>query len=249
MDGGMARSGSLAGGPPTAVHRLQQTVVDQHRQHLLDEQRIASGCPRDPVCVWHPAVRPRPSRFSTTVPAWDSDRPLERDPRRCTPTVPSRAASRGGHDARWPAPGRHRRGCRSGARAGRGTSVPPSGCRRSRRTTGRSVARTSRNRRAPQNSSVSGSCWLESPMAEASRSTISGSPTRAWSLSSASWAGMSMSMPAASRTISPSGQKVMPSPYDRARPRSTRASSPRDAMNSRISRDLPTPASPRSVTA
>ena len=54
-------------------------------------------------------------------------------------------------------------------------------------------------------------------------------------------------MPAASSTISASGKNVMPSPYERQRPRSTRAVAPDPARNSCTSRDFPTPAGPRSV--
>ena len=59
----------------------------------------------------------------------------------------------------------------------------------------------------------------------------------------------SLTIPAASRTTSPSGQNVIPSPYGRQRPRATRATSEAREANSRMSRDLPTPASPTSVTS
>ena len=54
------------------------------------------------------------------------------------------------------------------------------------------------------------------------------------------------SMPIAMR-ISTSGQYVIPSPYERHRPRRTSAASPTRSRKSATSRDLPIPAGPRSV--
>ncbi len=56
--------------------------------------------------------------------------------------------------------------------------------------------------------------------------------------------GSSSRMSAARRTISTSGQNVIPLPYGRQRPRTTYASDATDARNSRVRRDFPTPASP-----
>ncbi len=47
--------------------------------------------------------------------------------------------------------------------------------------------------------------------------------------------------------ISTSGQYVMPSPYERQRPRRTSAESPTRSRKSATRRDLPIPAGPRSV--
>ena len=54
-------------------------------------------------------------------------------------------------------------------------------------------------------------------------------------------------MSAALRAISTTGQKVMPSPYGRQRPRSTRAPPPTSPRNASTRCVLPTPASPSSV--
>ena len=40
--------GEIAGGLPAAVRLAQQAVVDEHRQHLLDEERVALGSRHDP---------------------------------------------------------------------------------------------------------------------------------------------------------------------------------------------------------
>ena len=53
---------------------------------------------------------------------------------------------------------------------------------------------------------------------------------------------------AACRTTSAMGQNVMPSPYGRQRPRSTRASGPTRSRKAWVNRVLPTPASPTMVT-
>src|SRR6266516_4873989 len=67
-------------------------------------------------------------------------------------------------------------------------------------------------------------------------------------LASASSGEVASSRPMASRSASATGQNVMPSPYGRQRPRSTRARSPSDVTISWVSRDLPTPAWPMTVT-
>ena len=59
----------------------------------------------------------------------------------------------------------------------------------------------------------------------------------------------SSSIPASSRTIWPTAQYVMPSPYERHVPRTTRARVPIRVTNSETRRDLPTPGSPMTVTS
>ena len=56
------------------------------------------------------------------------------------------------------------------------------------------------------------------------------------------------SRPPRSRTSSTSGQYVIPAPYARQRPETTRALDSKDAATSRASRDFPTPAGPMSVS-
>ena len=56
-------------------------------------------------------------------------------------------------------------------------------------------------------------------------------------------------IPASSRTICPIAQKVIPSPYERQAPRTTRARDPTRCSSSEESRDLPTPGSPTTVTS
>ena len=104
-----------------------------------------------------------------------------------------------------------------------------------------------------------GELGVDRPIAAATRSTTavgsSGPPAtpRAMSaiLPSATSSGSSSLMPAALRTISAIGQNVTPSPYGRQRPRRTWLRSLAEARiaNSRISRDLPTPASPMTVSS
>ena len=90
----------------------------------------------------------------------------------------------------------------------------------------------------------------ERPIAEATRSAAPAapsSPKTAPSLARAI-AGLSSSrIRAACRTISTSGQNVMPRPYARHPPRSTWAASPIFRANSSTSLDLPMPASPSTV--
>ena len=110
----------------------------------------------------------------------------------------------------------------------------------------RSVIVSSQRRTAQKSSStLNGSC--DRPRIDAKRSTTAGSTTRLASLSRPTSGPSSGLIPAASRTASITGQNVVPSPYERHRPLTTVASSATEATTSRMSRDLPTPASPMTV--
>ena len=107
-------------------------------------------------------------------------------------------------------------------------------------TSGRSRASASTSLPTAQNVSSS----LAVAASERPRAADTSSVTRAASLPppSPSKSVSSGASPAASCTISWSGQKVIPSPYGRQRPVSTLASSPTSPGSSRASRDLPIPA-------
>ena len=77
-----------------------------------------------------------------------------------------------------------------------------------------------------------------------SRSATASSPHWARSFSTASWTGSSSVMPAATLTISASGQYVTPSPYGQRSGRRGSSRPRRPSRNSRASRLLPTPGSP-----
>ena len=112
--------GEVAGRRPAAVLADEQAVVDQHRQHLLDEQRVALGAPRrcgraasgaEPgraEQVLDQARRPRRRRAARagSTPRCASRRPTPAG-RRAAPAGPGRAAG----SAR---PATSRRGARSG---------------------------------------------------------------------------------------------------------------------------------------
>ena len=138
-------------------------------------------------------------------------------------------------------------GRRRGAREARGTSARPSDVvdDDDERPV---VASVSRNRRPPQNSSRDRERADDRPMADATRSAmpavLAGRHERSPPASRRAPACRPRSMPAASRTISASGQNVMPSPYGRQRPRRTVRRRRRAAVKSAIRRVLPTPASP-----
>ena len=101
----------------------------------------------------------------------------------------------------------------------------------------------------PQKSSAIGSCSSVQPTADPTRRAISMSSASASSCRIASSGAASGPTPAASRTISRSGQNVMPSPYGRQRPRRIVARCSRSASSSRTRRLFPTPASPRTVAS
>ncbi len=90
----------------------------------------------------------------------------------------------------------------------------------------------------PQNTSGTGYGVSDRPMADAIRSATSASGIARQACEGRPPAGRRSPMPAASRAASRSGQKVMPSPYGRHRPRMTVACSAWAAVNSRISRAL-----------
>ena len=125
-------------------------------------------------------------------------------------------------------------------------------------TSGRRLAIASSSLRIPQNSSGAGELGRGQadrrgdPVGD--RGRIVGPdrprPERCRAiLPSATSSESSSLMPAALRTISAIGQNVTPSPYGRQRPRRTwlRPCAEARIANSRISRDLPTPASPTTV--
>ena len=118
-------------------------------------------------------------------------------------------------------------------------------------TSGLSLARPSKPFRMAQKDSWMGPAVPPRPKMAASRSTTRGSgpgARMAAILASASPAEVVSSSPIASRSTSAIGQNVMPSPYGRQRPRRTRAVSPTEVTTSCVSRDLPTPAWPMTVT-
>ena len=119
-------------------------------------------------------------------------------------------------------------------------------------TIGSSRCIDSRNRRIAQNVSCMPADVSVKPETAATRSAISSAssaPDRAAPIFDRAALRESVAViPQASLTISAIGQNVMPSPYGRHRPPTTRASLRTPATNSRASRDLPTPAAPSTVT-
>ena len=127
------------------------SLVDQHRKHLLDEQRVALGRIHDPRADASGIRRsPRSSRPSARSPSF-----CERfsDDRRVRALPPVAGSSRSCRDGQSTSIGASRSSSR-GARSDRGGSAPPSECRRRERREGRSrqCSRTAsaRPRRAPR---------------------------------------------------------------------------------------------------
>ena len=119
-------------------------------------------------------------------------------------------------------------------------------------TSGRERDRPSKNRRTAQPISSGGRAMSpDAPMSCATRAATSaaeGSSGTSAAIASLMLPGPSRSSgPMASRTISASGQYVMPSPYERHRPRSTVGSRAKPSSASCTSRDFPTPGGPRIV--
>ena len=107
---------------------------------------------------------------------------------------------------------------------------------------GRSEAMLSSSFRTPQKSSGTGKSPSSRPTAAATRSITAASPPRLAIFPRATSGASSSTIAAASRTISTSGQNVMPRPYGRQRPRRVVAVEPIWSKNSSTRRDLPTPA-------
>ena len=101
--------------------------------------------------------------------------------------------------------------------------------------------------RAPQFSSAAGNDAGESPIAAATLFDVDVSP-RAASFPRASSIVSRSRIPHAWRTASASGQYVIPSAVGEAASAEERGPSPTDRTNSSMRRDLPTPASPITVT-
>ncbi len=226
-----------------------QALVDQHRQQLLDEQRVPLRGVDDPGADPLRRARSCPSRCSATAPS----RPPSSARARCASAPgPSttRAAARRARGARCRRRGaEHRPRARRPARSARGTWPRPSGCPRTGRAAGapdRSPrGACERPRSAPRR---------ETPWARDRSLTRRAPRPRRPPRGSASFLARTPSCPARRsargwRTASASGQNVMPSPYGRQRPRRTVASSASEPTSSSIRRDLPTPASPITVTS
>ena len=210
----------------------------------IDLARAAAPCPRasTPSARRTAGCRRRPRRPDRGVgiePARRAaDRPGRRRPPR--PAARDRSALRAGRSPH--SAGARRAGAgpctargsaratarRRGARGTRGTSVSAEWMSSMTTTTGRSLASVSSSRRPPQNSSATGERVVDSPMADATRSAIASRRRRrpgdpADLRRAHRRAGRPRSISAASRTISASGQNVIPSPYGRHRREDGRA--------------------------
>ncbi len=193
----------------------------------------------------------RPSRFWTTSELSSSDRGSRRTSRASgapRPIRDGRGAARAWRSRA--APPACPRSSSPGSTAGRGRSAPPSGCPRPARSAVGPVRGSPGGGGRPRRSPGRGTTARTGRSRPRSRSVTSSAPVprRRPSLADAASSESSLSTPAASRAISPSGQNVMPSPYERHRPRSWIAVSRERSRNSRSSRDLPTPAGATTVT-
>ena len=126
----------------------------------------------------------------------------------------------------------------------RSSIVGSAQCRSSNATTsGPRAAMFVSTRRRPQKSSSTGYAASVRPTAAAARSAAAVSPSAsASSFARARSSGSSSSTPARSRSASAMGQKVIPWPYERQRPRVTVVPSGTVPRNSATRRDLPAPA-------
>ena len=214
---GHRKVGEVGRHDPVVILPGQQLVVDQHRHHLLGEERVTLHGLGDPRLGLRrercPVEQVRDQLPGLLVAEW-----LEQDRRRvqlapapvgtCVEQLGPRDADQQDRDV---ARDRARR-----ARPGRGTSAPPSGRRRTRPPAGRCERAPRRAfvppRRSPHSFLLSGP---PSPSAAAMRSAINSafsSPASRAAIATDCSPGSWPSARATSFTTSASGQYVMPSP-------------------------------------
>ena len=190
-----------------------QPVVDQHRQELLDEERVAlrrlDDAGADSLVEARLAEQVLGDRARLVL-----AETLEVDPRPLACLSTSRAAARRARGARCRRggagrPPRRRRACSTSSRnvaSAQWTSSNRTTSGRSRRE--RLERACALPRRAPRSGTASG----DRPIADATRTSASSSDGSAESFWSATSVGSRSTMPAAWRTASASGQNVIPSP-------------------------------------
>ena len=164
---GGAGVGQVAGRHPAPVVPARTTLVDEHRDELLHEQRVAGGRLGDPSCT--PASSVRSVEEVGDEAALVSRERLQLDRRAALAQSRSARGGRAGaaqtrsSGASWSA--------ERDARSGRGASPRPSGCPR-RRPPRPPAAAVSSSFRAPQKSSSSGNGAVDRPTAAATRAAI-----------------------------------------------------------------------------
>ena len=210
----------------------EQPVLDEHAQHLLEEERVAAGRAADR----RRGLRvERPGELLEQLPrawSWGSGASWI-----AGPSQPGRTSARSGRarqqtstGASLHQPARYStRSRNAGAAHCTSSSTTTTGCAR--------ASVSSRRRTAQKSSSL-----LERGSARPTASRI-----RLW-IVSASGSPASTSPRSSRRTISTSGQNVIPVPYGGHLPSSASTSSPAEAISSAARRDLPTPGSPTIVT-
>ena len=170
--GGTTRSALGSASTHDLTVTLKRPVVDQHRHHLLDEQRVALRRPRRCGRRSPGRVPMRPSSSPIIRPVSPADSGCEHDQAVAVPFGPLRMAIEQLVPSRAEDEDRHgTRPSRRGGRAGRAASSPPRGCRR---RSSRAAVRGRAPRAAcatPQNSSATGNCPRARPIAAATRST------------------------------------------------------------------------------
>ena len=224
-------------------------IVGEHREHLLDEQRVALGRVDDAIAERRSDGRRRSSSPSIS----SSDSSCARAARARRASCRGRGAAQDGRASKRS--GRARQRSRIGAPLEKPSDVLEQV--EQRRLGPVDVVHDddegSRRRRASRRA---GGTPRRSPPASPARrsrrsrrrSAAPRSAPRSTSARSSSSAG-SGSAPATSRTISASGRYVMPSPYATQRPTTTRASRSNEPTTSRARRDLPIPGGPTIVAS
>ena len=239
VGGTQPASSSPARHTPSSSHR--STLVHHHRQQLLDEERVSVRRLDDPRARRRRSRRRRAGcRRSARLAS------CERARGQADHLLPLGAASRAGRGAR-------RKGGARGIVSGRSDVVDevqqrgfgPVQVLEDEYEWAATGERLDELARGPEHLGER-VLLFESPTAEASRSKTSSfpSPSSPASFARAAAKSSSSSMPDASRRASTSGQNVIPSPYGRHRPRSTRACSAAAAQTWPTRRDLPTPRHP-----
>ena len=194
----------------------RRAVLGHHRQHLLDEERIALGRSGDPS---------EHRRADLGIPAQKLEQRLRlRLGERLQPDLGRRSASkrtsrgggRGAPDGRGTRSGSAPPGSsRRGTRSGRGRSARPTGDRRSPTITGRSRAMRSSRRRTAHMVSSRMPTLSEIPIAPATRAAMR---ARVLLALEELFDPLAREVARRLRTMSRSGQYVIPSPYGRHRP-------------------------------
>ncbi len=252
LDGRRGGGGGQVVGHPAAAVAAQPALLDQHGQQLLEEQRVALGGPGDAVGGvagqgrLPGQVLQQGRRLLGGQRLQQHGAGVQAPARPAGPLLQQLGPGHGHHqDAAPPWPGRRP------ARPGRAGPAGPSGGRRSPPPAGAArpapPGTAAPPRRRPRRSPGPAAARSAAPAGRSPARRL-GSSSSASSLASACSGESAVLISAARRTISATGQKLLPSAPEEHWPYSTVAASSMASTAAATSRDLPTPAGPSTVS-